>query len=78
MAMRSKTLRRMSPVARQMARLIGEQESIARRWKNLLPEIQRLEAAGEALKTAKQVIAPLPELGVAVINMFDELKEVSK
>ena len=54
MAYRRKTLRSMSPVARQVARLIGEQASIARRFKNLLPEIQRLEADSAALKTAKQ------------------------
>lgn len=56
MAARKKTLRRMSPVVRKVARLIGEQESIARRFKNLLPELAELEAAREALKTAKQAI----------------------
>ncbi len=54
MAYRKKTLRSMSPVARQMARLIGEQTSIARRFKNLLPEIQRLELDAAALANAKQ------------------------
>jgi len=49
MAYRKRTLRSMSPVARQVARLIGEQESIARRFKNLLPEIQRLELDSRAL-----------------------------
>ncbi len=59
MAVRKKTLRRMSPVVRKVARLIGEQESIVRRFKNLLPELAELESAREALKTAKQAIAPL-------------------
>ena len=58
MAARNKTLRRMSPVVRKVARLIGEQESIARRLKNMLPLLAELEAAGEALKTAKQAVSP--------------------
>ena len=44
MAYRKKTLRIMSPVARKLARLIGEQESIARRLKNMLEQIKDLEA----------------------------------
>ena len=55
MALRSKTLRKMSPVARKIARLAGEADSLGRRLKNLLAEIQELEAAREALKTAKQL-----------------------
>ena len=55
MAYRKSTLRSMSPVTRKVARLIGEQESIARRFKNLVPEIQRLELDSQALATAKQV-----------------------
>ena len=58
MALRSKTLRKMSPVARKVARLAGEADSVGRRLKNLLVEIQELEAAREALKTAKQSYAP--------------------
>ena len=55
MAYRKKTLRSMSPVARQVARLIGEQDSIVRRFKNLLSEIQRLELDSRALANAKQI-----------------------
>jgi len=55
MALRKKTLRTMSPVARKVARLIGEQESIARRLKNLLPEIQQLEMDSRALASVKQL-----------------------
>ena len=54
MAYRQRTLRSMSPVARQVARLIGEQTSIARRFKNLLPKIQQLELDAAALANAKQ------------------------
>lgn len=53
MAYRKKTLRSMSPTARKLARLIGEQESIARRSKSLVVEIQRLELDSKALAYAK-------------------------
>ncbi len=49
MAYRKSTLRSMSPVTRKVARLIGEQESVARRFKNLIPELQRLELDSRAL-----------------------------
>lgn len=53
MAFRKKTLRVMSPTARKVARLIGEQESVAKRLKNLIPDIQRLDLNTRALETAK-------------------------
>jgi len=49
MTYRKKTIRRMSPTTRKVARLIGELESVARRLKNLVPEIQHLELSDEAL-----------------------------
>ncbi len=49
MAYRKKTLRRMSPTARKVARLAGELDSISRRLKNLIPELQQLELASQAL-----------------------------
>ena len=54
MAYRKSTLRSMSPTTRKVARLIGEQESVARRFKNLVLDIQRLELDSRALATAKQ------------------------
>ena len=54
MAYRKRTLRSMLPVTRKLARLIGEQESVARRFKNLIPEISRLELDSRALVNAKQ------------------------
>lgn len=53
MAYRKKTLRTMSPTARKVARLAGELESVARRLKNLIPDIQRLELDSKALFNAK-------------------------
>ena len=53
MAFRKKTLRTMSPTARKVARLVGEQESIAKRFKNLIPELQQLDLASKALETAR-------------------------
>jgi hypothetical protein len=49
MAYRKTTLRRMSPTTRQVARLIGEGESVIRRLKNLIPAIQQLELSDKAL-----------------------------
>lgn len=50
MAFRKKTLRRMSPTARKVARLAGELDSVARRLKNLIPELQQLDLDSQALK----------------------------
>ena len=44
MAFRKKTLRTMSPTARKVARLIGEQESVVKRLKNLIKENYKLSA----------------------------------
>jgi len=49
MAYRKKTLRTMSPTTRKVARLIGELESVNKRLKNLIPELQKLEADSQAL-----------------------------
>jgi len=53
MTYRKKTLRRMSPTARKVARLAGEAESVARRLKNLIPDLQRLDLDSQALAHAK-------------------------
>lgn len=52
MAFRKRTLRSMLPTTRKVARLIGEQESIARRFKNLIPELQRMELDSIALNNS--------------------------
>jgi len=54
MAYRKKTLRTMSPVARKVARLIGELGSVERRFKNILEEIKQLEFDARALRNAKE------------------------
>lgn len=54
MAKRKKTLRRMSPETRKVARLIGELQSVARRLNNLLPVISELEFKAQALDHAKE------------------------
>ena len=46
---RKSTLRRMRPLTRRLAKLIGEQESITRRTKNLLAEIALAETYSVAL-----------------------------
>ena len=55
MAFRKKTLRTMSPTARKVARLAGEVDSIAKRLKNLIPELQLLDADSRALVNAKAI-----------------------
>ena len=55
MAYRKKTLRSMSPTTRRVARLIGELGSVTKRLKNLIPDIQRLEADSQALWSQRQV-----------------------
>jgi hypothetical protein len=49
MAYRKKTLRTMSPTARKVARLAGELDSVSRRLKNLVPDLQRLDLDSRAL-----------------------------
>ncbi len=58
MSLRKKTLRRMSPTARKLARLMGELDSIQTRIKNLIPEIESLELDSAALKNARAVNPP--------------------
>jgi len=43
----------MSPTARKVARLIGELDSVSRRLKNLIPDLQTLDFESRALKAAK-------------------------
>ncbi len=65
MAFRKKTLRVMSPTARKVARLAGELESTARRLKNLIPDLQRLELDSKALAHATEPRHPfLDEHGI--------------
>ena len=61
MAYRKKTLRTMSPTARKVARLAGELDSVSRRLKNLIPELQSLELDSQALKNAKAIYQKEPE-----------------
>ena len=55
MAYRRKTLGRMSPTARKVARLAGELNSVSKRLKNLIPELQSLDLDSRALANAKQI-----------------------
>jgi len=69
MAYRKKTLRSMSPTTRKLARLIGELESVNRRLKNLVPDIQRLEADSQALWRQRKAKV---EAGARTIDQADE------
>ena len=61
MAFRKKTLRTMSPTARKVARLTGELDSVSRRLKNLIPDLQRLDFESRALQTANDRSSLLKE-----------------
>ena len=51
---RKATLRKMPPVTRKYAKLLGELESVIRKGKNLVEEIQRLELDSRALAHARE------------------------
>ena len=52
---RRATLRRMPPTTRKYARLLNELDSVLRRGKNMVEEIQRLELDSRALAHAKEL-----------------------
>lgn len=54
MPFRKATLRRMPPVTRRYARLLGELDSVLRKGKNLVEEIARLELDSRALANARE------------------------
>ena len=54
MPMRKKTLRRMSPKARKLAKLIGDLESVTKRLKNYLADVQELELWARAAQERKR------------------------
>jgi len=49
----------MSPTARKVARLTGELESVSRRLKNLIPDLQRLELDSKALFESRRALNAL-------------------
>ena len=51
---RKATLRRMPPVTRKYAKLLGELESVLRKGKNLVEQVSRLELDSQALTHAKE------------------------
>jgi len=53
MALKKRTLRKMSPTARKVARLAGEAQSVGRRLINLVPLLQSLDLDRKALQVAR-------------------------
>lgn len=49
MSYRKKTLRKLKPVTRRAARILGSLQSIERKLKNLLSDLERLENDSNAL-----------------------------
>ncbi len=75
MAFRNKTLRQMSPTARKVARLTGELSSVAKRLKNLVPDLQQLDADSRALATAKQNSPAWLSIPLLTEALTDELTD---
>lgn len=63
MALRKKTLRRMLPTTRKVARLQGEIASVGRRLKSLLDDIGRLELESRALHARQNYYKEVQEHG---------------
>ena len=61
MVYRKATLRRMPPETRKYARLLNDLESVLRRGKNLVGEVNRLELDSRALAHAKEKGAIIEE-----------------
>lgn len=76
MAYRKKTLRRMSPTARKVARLAGELDSVTRRLKNLVPELQQLDLDSKALAHAKEPAARAEAATLAREEGFPSVAEM--
>ncbi len=51
--MRKRTLRRLPPVTREYARLLNQLDSLARKFKNRLPELEHIEIDSRALANAR-------------------------
>ena len=69
MPYRKATLRKMPPVTRRYARLLGDLESVLRKGKNLVPELSRIEFESQALAQAR-------ERGAIIAN--DDIRYLSK
>jgi len=54
MVYRKATLRKMPPVTRKYAKLLGELASVLRKGKNMVEQINRLELDSRALAHAKE------------------------
>jgi uncharacterized protein (UPF0335 family) len=65
----------MSPTARKVARLAGELDSVSRRLKNLVPELQELEFDRKALAVARAGSLGMVER-VPVSELVEEVKDI--
>jgi hypothetical protein len=58
MPMRKRTLRRLTPEARKLARLVNELESVATRLKNMVATVQDLEMWARAEQKRQSAFGP--------------------
>ena len=61
MAYKRRTLRRMAPKTRDLGKLVNDLESVTRRLKNYLYEVEQLEMDSRALKHARVATSKLPQ-----------------
>ena len=65
---RKKTLRKMSPKSRKVARLVNELESLTKRLKNMMPMMQEIEFESMALRKGQPKIKEEKENDVSLFE----------
>lgn len=53
MSYRKRTMRKMYPVARKLAKLENQMDGLSRKIKNLIPQVEKVEFEARALRNAK-------------------------
>ncbi|MBA7620270.1 hypothetical protein ES703_27616 [subsurface metagenome] len=72
--MRKATIRRMTPEARKLARLINDLDSVKRRLKNFLPVVSELELWAESAKNQQRSQVDLPSNGKLIVRKKKALR----
>jgi len=62
----------MSPTARKVARLTGELDSISRRLKNLVPELQKLDLDSQVLSKDRETMGREDEHPIEFVKEVEE------
>jgi len=78
MGYQRKTLRKLSPEARKLAKLVNELDSVTRRLKSLVPIVQDLEIWEKAERQRQAYIKESPQAKCPDIEPFDLGEPASK